>query len=125
MPAEEVGRHQLVYIWQRQAHSLRAQGQCAAHIESFLERLAQVPGEDVSEISLRWCHRHAERRPMMVLLTLVLALVALTCPGLGPILAVLVACCGLRCFLMSWKSERAFAQELFARATYSLHCPRF
>jgi hypothetical protein len=125
MPAEEVGRHQLVYIWQRQAHSLRAQGQCAAHIESFLERLAQVPGEDVSEISLRWCRLHAERRPMLVLLTLVLALLALGCPMVGPILAVLVGSLGLRSFLLSWKVERAFAQELFARATYSLHCPHF
>ena len=131
MPAEEVARHQLIYTWQRQAQRLRAEGQCVAHIDSFLRRLAQVPGEDVSEISLRWCHRHAEHRPVLVLFTVALMWLAVTLLGprlgLNPAVALagLLGLAGVGAFLSSWKSERAFSQELFARAHFSLHCPAF
>jgi hypothetical protein len=128
MTADRLGRFELIATWTSKIQELTGQGECAGHLQRFLEQVQALPGDEVGEIGNQWRRRQRSQRPYWVL-TILLGMLASgwLVKVLGAVWAgvtVLTLCIwGCLRLIRSWSEEEAFDRELYMRAHYALHCP--
>jgi len=129
MNTERVGRFELIFVWQRKLQELQSQGECTRHLEEFLERVQQLPGDTVSDMAYFWCQSQANRRPIASLLLILMvgltAMVAFASLHMVTALMLVGVVSGLAVHHLQilWQSEQKFHSELQMRAAYALNNP--
>lgn len=129
MTPDRLGRFELIATWHKKLQELSRQGECTLHLERFLDRVNELPGDEVGEIGNQWRRRQKSQRPCWILglLLMVWVLCALATPWLGMIptslLVSLVAVSGAHLLQRHWNLEEAFDRELYMRASYVTNAP--
>jgi hypothetical protein len=124
MTPDRLGRYELIATWQIKLQELSRQGECTSHLEQFLRRINEIPGDEVGEIGNQWRRRQKSQRPgwIVALLVVAWALCTLGNPWLGAVpvslLLSLLAVSGAYALYRHWNEEEAFDRELYMRATY-------
>ena len=122
MIAEQISRTQLQRQVAALMEDLRQQGYDRRHLKIFLQKVRLVPGHTVGDICHHWSRSQAERRPLLQLLWLGVALLlgallvksAGLAAALGGMLIVGIASFyHMQCL---WAEEGRFTNELLARA---------